>query len=175
MRLQKLDTTSCLIYHHNFQKTWIIFINLSWSFSFTIRALFLSRFRFIILVALKWAQIYAGGNFYQNKKINFVHSQVSTRKKNEKFILSKLSKIFTFRLSFTFSFRIKDKKNQLRKFFDDIISYWNRYSSSKSLSTLCVHYHKGWHHSVNTYFVLISEMIKRKKKGNPSKAKENMS
>ena len=52
-----------------------------------------------------------GGDFYQNEKINFVHSQVSTRKKKKaKVILAKLSKIFTFKLSFTFSFRIKEKK-----------------------------------------------------------------
>ena len=163
MGSQELNKTLCLIHHHNFQKSWIIFINLSWSFSFTLRVLFLSRFRFIILVALKWAQIHGGGDFYQNEKINFVHSQVSTRKKKKaKFILAKLSKIFTFKLNFTFSFRIKEK-NQLRKFFYDIISYCDRYSSSKLLSTLSVHYHKGWHHSVHTYFVLISEMIKKKR------------
>ena len=163
MWLQKLDMTSCLIHHHNFKKTWITFINLSWSFSFTIRALFLLRFRFIILVALKWAQIYAGGDFYQNKKINCSFSSKYKKKMQNSFCLNFPKYSYLGWVS-PFILESKTKKNQLRKFFVDIISYWNRYSSSKSLSTLSVHYHKGWHHSVNTYFVLISEMIKRKKK-----------
>lgn len=78
-----------------------------------------------------WVQTDARGIFVRVRKLTFFHSHVSTiKRKPSKLILAKLLKIFTFRL------RRKEENFNSRDFFDEIISYWDIYSSPKSLTPL---------------------------------------